>query len=765
MPFNLQDGIADSTPMLGRFCVAIAAVVLAAGLCGAAEGVAKRPDVIPLPREYRVDGPPLALAEPGGIRVAIGVDEHATDKEALGADWIAKEVKALTGLSPPVVRHPTNAGGGCARILLGVYAGGRPLDKAIEAQLEGRDVDVLSDPLKTEQAYVLVVKDNLVLIMGRSDQGTLYGAMTLLQLLQKDGDALRMPRVQIRDWPSFRYRVAENWTYAEGRERGGAGWCYDWGDGRERYEERVEKVFDRCLRYKINAIMFHGDFYGPLERMWDWRDLAFAKRLSQSARRRGIKLIFGGMGVGGDNRRAYPDGQVYPCVGYPDNPPTRTRGTCRGNDSLNAMKRSYVEAFVEHLEPGGLYVHFEDLANYEETAACWKLRCDTCRKRWPNDDLNAVDGGAAGFAHGYDQFCDAVFRVKNEASGYDASRDTVVILVSPGYTAAGESDADWDAQVAYWTKVSQLLKYKENVNLCIREQFLRRDDNQRRVAQMARALRERGNGHGLFIFSLSFASLYAQGPLFQAYPATTNEINDGAETVYFFCGRIFQEPQILLNADWMWNGTPRAGLELPPTASAFWETFRAYRSGKLKPRAIHGPGGYLEKACTRLYGEEAGRQMKRLYELEGQPVCYGRRVLHKRDDPDHDWRVHREATRKAIDCVAAALSANDLRQENRWILERFLEALRLGERFSTIRVDYQELRAMAEDDSVSAQALDDRCARIEAGIKAMEDYINDRFPSRWVTPNGGDFAYWHSALMETRDAVKTWRAERRPAGE
>jgi len=710
---------------------------------------------------YRADAGHLRLAQGKAVGFAIHVGRDATDKELLGADWIARETESLTGLRPTIVRYQTGSRDKDGRVLLGVHAGGRSIDKLIAAQLDRKHIDILSDPSKTEQAYVLVVKDNAVVIMGRSEQGTLYGAMTLLQLLEREGNSLRVRRADVCDWPDFRYRIAENWTYAEGRDRAGAGWCYDWGDGRKSYEERVERVFDRCLRYKINAIMFHGDFYGPLERMWDWRDLAFARRLNRSARTRGIKLIFGGTGVGGKNRRAYPDGEVYECVGYPKIS-ARTPGTCRGNEPLNAIKKKHVRAFVENLEPGGLYIHFEDIARYRQAVGCWKLRCDACRKRWPNDELNAVDGGAAGFAHGYNVFCEAVFSVKNPDSGYDASRDCLVMLVSPGYTIAQESDEDWDKQLGYWTTVSNLLDHTQNVNICIREQFLRQDDNKKRVAQMANALRSQGKGHGVFVFSLSFASLYSQGPLFQTYPAVTNEINKGAETIYFFCGRIFQEPQILLNADWMWNCTERDGSEVSATAKEFLETFNAYRGGKRKPRAIHQAGGYLEKVCTRLYGAEAGRHMKRLYELDGNPVAYGRKVLLRREGLDHDWRPHLEATRQAVQCVRKALASKDLRQESRWILERFLQALELGERFARIRVDCQELTTTAGDDLGSAEAREAKYNEIIADTRAMDDFIAKRFPKQWSTPRGGDFRYWHLALEDTRKALTRWLEKDHP---
>lgn len=713
-------------------------------------------NVRPLPQQYEFRDGRFSVAPGTPPALTVALAPQATAKEALGAAWLRRELRTHLGQEPAL--RPWSSAELPAEpcVVLGIYGGGRPIDRGIESILEAADRAVLADPAMTEQAYVLTVTPGRVAILGRSDQGALYGVMTLLQLLEIRGATLSAPCLTIRDWPDFRYRIAENWTFAEGRDRAGSGWCYDWGDGADRYNERVERILDRCLRYKINAIMFHGDFYGPLERMWEWRDLAFTRKLSQSARQRGIKLVFGGMGVGGKNRQVYPDGPIYECVGYPGTPPkARTTGTCRSNEALNAMKQDYVREFVRHVEPGALYVHFEDLAEFRHTAECWKLRCAQCRERWPDDTPESPRGAAAGFAHGYDQFCEAVFSVRNDASGYDAARDCLVVLVSPGYTAAGEADGDWDRQVAYWCTVSSLLKHRKNLNFCIREQFLRHDNGRSRVTELAQALRERGGGHGVFVFSLSFTSLYSQGPLFQAYPAIMSAVNEGAQTVYFFSGTLFQEPQILLNAEALWNSTVRGHGELPRTAEACGRLFREYAGGYPRSEAVHAPGGLLEEICTELYGRQAGVPMKRFYELTGKPVCFGRQAVFRREAPGHDWQPHLAATREAIGLVTAALNAGDLRSDNRWIVERLLQALKLGERFAAIRVDYHDLRALPLDAADTLTSLNARSAALEAGIDAMVQEL-DRFPAAWVTPRGGDFGYWRPALDGTRKELAGW---------
>ena len=138
--------------------------------------------------------------------------------------------------------------------------------------LDEADRALLADPKRAEQGYVIRCDERRIVVVGGSPQGTLYGAMTILQLLRGGQAQASIPRVHVRDWPDFKYREAENWTYTEGRLHWGRGWCYDWGDGAANYRKRVEALFDRCLRYKINMICFSSGFGESFSKMWDGDD-------------------------------------------------------------------------------------------------------------------------------------------------------------------------------------------------------------------------------------------------------------------------------------------------------------------------------------------------------------------------------------------------------------------------------------------------------------------------------------------------------------
>ena len=437
----------------------------------------------------------------------------------MAAEWVEREIEKFAGVTPKIATGGAGIASGDSntQLVFATYSRETKNLKQVVGLLDEADRAVLSDPKRSEQGYVIRSGNNRMAVVGGSAQGTLYGAVTVLQLLQVDRGNVSIPRVHVRDWPDFRYRIAESPTFGEGRNNFDRGWCYDWGDGVDNYRERLKGIFDRCLRYKINMMCFTSGFDDPFSKMWDGDEFPLQKDLNRLAAERGVKLLIGGYGVGSNdptmrNRRSYPAGEAYSCFFDPN------LGNCRSNDALTKRIQDRIHDYVRKTEPRALYIHHEDIWDYATAHAYWKQRCDQCKKRWPSDEMAAADGAAGGFMHGYNAICDAIFSVKNADSGYDASRDCLVLLVSPGYTSSDESDAEWDKQLAYWKFASKLLKYKKNVCTCIREQFLRNDNNHKRVLEMANAIRNEGGGPGLFTFSISRTSLWCLGPLFLTRP-------------------------------------------------------------------------------------------------------------------------------------------------------------------------------------------------------------------------------------------------------
>ena len=104
---------------------------------------------------------------------------------------------------------------------------------------------------------------------------------------------------------------------------------------------------------------------------------AMMKDLNGYARDRGIKMVTGGYGASYGiayqsgplyeeapylgkvfkNQESYPSGKLYQCMGfsYSKDPSidTRTLGSCRANDDLNALKADELRQYVAKPNPAG----------------------------------------------------------------------------------------------------------------------------------------------------------------------------------------------------------------------------------------------------------------------------------------------------------------------------------------------------------------------------------------------------------------------------
>jgi hypothetical protein len=460
-----------------------------------------------------------------------------------------------------------------------------------------------------------------------SPLGLLYGAMTLLQVLEAAGSGQMVPGVYIRDFPSFQYRTAADWLLNGEANR----WSLDRGQGREAYEDLCRRKLDLCLRYKINMVMFEGFGFGLAERFAEYP--AMMRRLNRHARDRGIHLIFGGYGAGYGmayqpgplyedaahqgtvwlNRRSYPDGPAYSCMGYP-----RTReglepgvfGTCRSNEALNRLKAEELAAYVRAVEPGALYIHHEDFGGMDTTQEYWLKRCEQCRRQWPNDDAVAADGGAGAIAHGYASLVEAVNSVRDPRTGYEAARDCLIILTSPVYMPSSPSSTDWGRALRLWQNVARGLPEAENLMACFRETFPQRTGGTRWADAFNRAMEDAGRPLGLWIYFVGGGDHWLNDCPFVGTPAM-NSIFLGAQGIYNAGGDAYQEPQQLLNAEYSWNVRSNGFCLEPRDYDETYRTWLQLAQTDSRPAPLFGSDGALDRICQKLYGPGAGRFMVR----------------------------------------------------------------------------------------------------------------------------------------------------------
>src|SRR5579872_838070 len=95
----------------------------------------------------------------------------------------------------------------------------------------------------SREAYDLKVTPEGVTIQARSSAGIFYGAETLRQLVEGEGEQAVLPEVEIHDWPSLAYR----------------GTMVDMSHGPLPTEREVERQLDFLARWKANQYYFYSE--------------------------------------------------------------------------------------------------------------------------------------------------------------------------------------------------------------------------------------------------------------------------------------------------------------------------------------------------------------------------------------------------------------------------------------------------------------------------------------------------------------------------
>ena len=502
-----------------------------------------------------------------------------------------------------------------AHIVLWNYAAAPPPVKL--TYLEQRTVE--SDPIH-EQGYVITMDGDTMWVVGGSPLGVQYGASTVAQLLRVEGNVVRLETASIRDTPDFEYRAASDWLLAVELSR----WSFDRGQGFEDFAATTRAKLDRAAEYKINMALIDGFGWSLQTRPPEYP--ALMRGLNRYARERGIRLIYGGYGAAYDlasrpgeyqgtphlNRDSYPDGHVYSCLNYPGGKPNAgTLGTCRSNDALNRVKGEELVRFVDAVEPGAVYIHHEDCCVFEDFQKAWLGRCDRCRKRWPNDSLVAADGGAGALAHGYSSLIEAINRVRHD--GFDASRDTEIILVSPVYMPANSTSAAWSNVLELWRAITRQLTPAPNVQIAFREIIPQRGGGRRWMDLFGEMMRAEKLPFSAFLFFIGGADNFLSNYPMSGAPAMTSHFL-GAKSIYHATGDFYVEPMELVAAEYAWN-VHSNGFYRNPSRERDLDEIARWLHTPGEPVEMFGDRSLFARICTKLYGEAAGREMFEYYHL------------------------------------------------------------------------------------------------------------------------------------------------------
>jgi hypothetical protein len=346
--------------------------------------------------------------------------------------------------------------------------------------------------------------------------------------------------------------------------------------------------------------------------------------LNRYAQQRGIRLLYGGYGVEygiaqnmgeyrGEvflNRGRYPDGLVYQYLAFLskqsgiDSPALKS---CRGNESLNGVKSKNLPHFVDAVEPSAIYVHHEDRCVFEKFHKAWLGRRARPQRRWPNDSLLDAPGGVAPLAHGYSALIGVVNRVKCQDSGYDASRDTEIIIVSP---ATPRSD-NWGQVLELWRQIVRQPPKVANVRIGFRE-TLPQPGGEAWVTLFNRMMSCDGLPFGAFTFVGGGTEEFPTDCALSGIPAINAHFL-GSRSIHNAIRDIFREPMEIIAAQYAGN-VRGVGFYCNPARQYNPKGIEHWIHHRQELRERFGRGRLFDEACALQYGREAGVKMSAYYQ-------------------------------------------------------------------------------------------------------------------------------------------------------
>ena len=711
------------------------------------------PDMLPTPRSAQFENGALPLAEPLTI-AAVGGDEAAR-----AARWLADQLQSERGVACRPADAPADA-----QVIIGLLG---DLSRVGLADAAWERSTAFATPLGRAQGYVLDVGDERAVLAALTADGLRHAAASALQFTAPGG----IRRGHIEDRPDFALRAAD-WLLNVEINR----WAYERGDGREALFARLRRKLDLAARCKLNLVWFDGFGWDP-ERVPGYAEEVRA--LARYARERGIRLAHSGYGGGYgfayqqselyaapymsrafENRRPWPDGAVYDCIGEVHYEESWHWGTCLSNEGLQDAKLHELTGFVAACEPGLLYIHDIDTGRWQGAAQAWLRRCDECRRRWPSDDATAPDGMAGAYAAWFRRVVDAIGAVVSADGDYRAARDCELVFVGPVYAAADEPDEDWQAECRYFETVSRLFGPAANVQFGVRELLLSEGSRRPRVGELAERLDAVGAGHGVFVVAFCGGDAYYSDQLVSPSP-TLDRYSLGARTIYSVHLGGVTEPAQLVAAQYAWNTDAPGAAPVADSQREALAQLDAARSGALCPAEVFGQPGLLERACERLYGSCAGPHLAEVFSAtapEDRPVAMvwytiTREVGRLRSPQEFAaadraayWRSRERATAQAGGLVGEALACDDLAPGTREDLDWLRRCLELGRRLCAgLALAWQALAESRDGAEVGAYWVE------------LAAHIREQFPRDRFEPLGGDIA----AAEETAELLRAWAEQLR----
>jgi Concanavalin A-like lectin/glucanases superfamily/Carbohydrate family 9 binding domain-like len=556
-------------------------------LCLAQPAVATVDTIIPAPKSLKVIGKPVMMK---GFRIAIADTERAS----IGAAEINQRITSLGGKALPVISLTASLPKGKLIVIAPCT------DKGVkQAKLE------VSPEKPGPQGYVIVPQgsgDNQRLwLVGSDSIGTLYAAATCRRLIAKQGGALTLQPVTVRDWPDFKSRMngvafadsnlRVHWYGLVNAERKG-----DVEKAKSEAEKWVvdqKEYFDFMLRAKMNMVWFYTNIR-PADT--DPKSLPIArsamKEVTSYGLARGIESVTSEKTHIGKERthRNNPD--------FKEVIHSRSHKSyfCWSRLDIHRRQAANAARWVKDGGFKGFYIHATDSGNWRNPAL-WQDRCSKCRKMYGNDHAKA---DATVFRIYYDaikalvpdvKFTVVVYPYNSHFVSPDGIYKEVTLTMGAGPQTRLVADKARERLIKFMGRLDKLLP--KDIYVCVRESDRQNFEHMRKA----------WGGKRRFLIYFEYANWRGLRPNLIMTPLMTKSMYfpEHDDILYGNVSPMaWREMTQLLGAECSWN------VNVPRSRDFVVKGFKSY--GLLSPLYPERKA-FSVRAARYMFGEEAGPLM------------------------------------------------------------------------------------------------------------------------------------------------------------